>query len=121
MFAAAGGFTAMAHNENDSPPKQMAAKLLARDCDKALGIACEQWRRTEKLGDSAAADAWRRIARAIVLIELEHMRRMLDDTSEVTGSEKVVRRAVTTTKDVARALRTLRDSLVLGRDTQDGC
>ena len=101
----------MAHNENDSAPKQIAEELLARDGDKALGIACEQWRRTEKLGDSTAADAWRRIARAIVLIELERLRRMLDETSEVTGAEKVMRRAAPTTKDVARGLRTLRGSL----------
>ena len=68
----------MADNENDSSPKRIAEELLARDGDKALGIACEQWRRAEKLGDSAAADAWRRIARAIMLSELEHLRRMLD-------------------------------------------
>jgi len=77
----------MADNENDSPPKQIAAELLARDSDKALGIAWEQWRRAEKLGDSAAADAWRRIARAIALIELERLRHMLDETSGVTGSD----------------------------------
>ena len=35
-----------------------------------------------------------------MLIELERLRRILDETSGVTGSEKVVRRAVTTTKDV---------------------
>jgi predicted protein tyrosine phosphatase len=77
----------MADNENDSPAKQIAAELLARDGDKALGIAYEQRRRAEKLGDSAAADAWQRIARAIVLIELERLRRMLDETSGVTGSD----------------------------------
>jgi len=64
----------MADNENDSPSEQIAAELLARDGDTALGIACEQWRRAEKLGDSAAAAAWRRIARAIVPIELERLR-----------------------------------------------
>ena len=100
MLAEAGVSPPMADNENDSPAQRMAEELVARDGDKALGIVCEQWRRAEKLGDSTAADAWRRIARAIMLIELERLRRMLDETSGVTGSEKVVRRAVTTTKDV---------------------
>ena len=70
----------MADNESDSSRK-LAEAVLAQNSDNvltALRFARGQERLSKKGGDSAAADAWNRVARAIVLIELERIQRMLD-------------------------------------------
>jgi len=61
--------------------RELAEAVLAQNSGNvlaALRFAREQERLSKKGGDSAAADAWNRVARAIALIELEHLRRMLD-------------------------------------------
>jgi hypothetical protein len=70
----------MADNESDSSRK-LAEAVLAQNSGNVLAALCfarEQERLSKKGGDSAAADAWNRVARAIALIELERLRLMLD-------------------------------------------
>jgi len=69
----------MADNESDSSRK-LAEAVLAQNSDNvlaALRFAREHERLSKKGDDSAAADAWNRVARAIALIELERIRLML--------------------------------------------
>lgn len=70
----------MADNESNSSRKLAEAVLTQNsgNVKTALRFAREQERLSKKGGDTAAADAWNRIARAIALIELESIRLMLD-------------------------------------------
>ena len=73
----------MTDNEDDERHslREVAEAVLAHNSDNvpaALRFAREQERLSKKGGDSAAANAWNRVARAIALIELERIRRMLD-------------------------------------------
>ena len=70
----------MAGNESDSSRK-LAEAVLAQNSGNvltALRFARGQERLSKKAGDSASADAWNRVAKAIALIELESIRLMLD-------------------------------------------
>jgi hypothetical protein len=76
----AGVSGSMADNESDSSRK-LAEAVLAQNSDNvlaALRFAREQERLSKKGGDSAATDAWNRVARSTALIELERIRHMLD-------------------------------------------
>ena len=53
-------------------------KQRAKCAESALRFARGQERLSKKGGDSASADAWNRVAKAIALIELESIRLMLD-------------------------------------------
>ena len=76
----AGVSGSMAGNESDSSRK-LAEAVLAQNSGNvltALRFARRQERLSKKGGDSASADAWNRVAKAIALIELESIRLMLD-------------------------------------------
>lgn len=66
----------------DGDARKMAETILGQLGDEAPKVARQRIQIAEKAGDGASADAWRRILKAMALIEIERLQRMLDEPSE---------------------------------------